>query len=167
MNDFIDEVIASGGTCRKDHMLQLFETEYEIERWKDYKSNWKTRRFKEIATGMGYQINPGRANERYQQLINGEMIDFFELVKPVQPAPTDPRQSSNSAPEQEAPKTARDYLRELVVGRKVTIRLITTDRYRRTVAELFVDGSNVQQQLVASGHASIYWRYADQCPWIL
>ncbi|WP_083772468.1 thermonuclease family protein [Synechococcus sp. BL107] len=61
---------------------------------------------------------------------------------------------------------ARDYLRELVVGRKITIRRITTDRYGRTVAELFVDGSNVQQQLVASGHASIYWRYADQCPWI-
>ena len=63
-------------------------------------------------------------------------------------------------------KEARDYLRELVVGRKVTIRRITTDRYGRTVAELFVDRSNVQQQLVASGHASIYWRYADQCPWI-
>ena len=63
-------------------------------------------------------------------------------------------------------KEAREYLRELVVGRKVTIRRITTDRYRRTVAELFIDGSNVQQQLVASGHASIYWRYADQCPWI-
>ena len=55
---------------------------------------------------MGYQINPGRANERYQQLINGEMVDFFELVKPVQPVPIDPRQSSNSAPEQEAPKEA-------------------------------------------------------------
>ena len=63
-------------------------------------------------------------------------------------------------------ETARDYLRELVVGRKVTIRRITTDRYGRTVAELFVDGSNVQQQLVASGYASIFWRYADQCPWI-
>ena len=61
---------------------------------------------------------------------------------------------------------ARDYLRELAVGRKVTIRRITTDRYGRTVAELFVNGSNVQQQLVASGHASIYWRYAAQCPWI-
>ena len=48
---------------------------------------------------------------------------------------------------------ARDYLRELVLGRKVTIRRITTDRYGRTVAELFIDGSNVQQQLVASGHA--------------
>ena len=63
-------------------------------------------------------------------------------------------------------KEARENLRELVVGRKVTIRRITTDRYGRTVAELFVDGSNVQQQLVASGHASIYWRYAYQCPWI-
>ncbi len=63
-------------------------------------------------------------------------------------------------------KEARDYLRELVVGRKVNIRRITNDRYGRTVAELFVNGSNIQQQLVASGHASIYWRYADQCPWI-
>lgn len=63
-------------------------------------------------------------------------------------------------------KEARDYLRELVVGRKVTIRRITTDRYGRTVAELFVDGSNVQQELVASGNASIYWRYADKCLWI-
>ena len=63
-------------------------------------------------------------------------------------------------------KEARDYLRELVVGSKVTMRRITNDRYGRTVAELFVDGSNVQQQLVASEHASIYWRYAYQCPWI-
>ena len=63
-------------------------------------------------------------------------------------------------------KAAREHLRELMFGNKVTIRRITTDRYGRTVAELFVDGSNVQQQLVASGHASIYWRYADQCPWI-
>ena len=63
-------------------------------------------------------------------------------------------------------KEARDHLVELVVGRKVTIRRITTDRYGRTVGELFVNGSNVQQQLVASGHASIYWRYAAQCPGI-
>ena len=51
---------------------------------------------------------------------------------------------------------ARDYLRSLVVGREVGIRRITTDRYDRTVAELFVDVTNVQQQLVASGHAEIY-----------
>ena len=60
---------------------------------------------------------------------------------------------------------ALDYLRSLVVGREVSIRRITTDRYDRTVAELFVDGTNVQQQLVANGHAEIYWKYANQCGW--
>ena len=60
---------------------------------------------------------------------------------------------------------ARDHLRSLVVGRTVGIRRITTDRYGRTVAELSVNGSNIQQQLVASGHAEIYWKYAKQCPW--
>ena len=62
-------------------------------------------------------------------------------------------------------KAARDYLRNLVVGHNVGIRRITTDRYGRTVAELFVVGLNVQQQLVAAGHADIYWQYAYQCPW--
>ena len=63
-------------------------------------------------------------------------------------------------------KAARDYLRNLVVGRNVGIRRITTDRYGRTVAELFVDGSNVQQQLIAALHDEIYWMYAHQCPWV-
>ena len=62
-------------------------------------------------------------------------------------------------------KAARDHLRALVVGQSVGIRHITTDRYGRTVAELFDDGSNVQQQLVASGHADVYWKYAHQCGW--
>ena len=62
-------------------------------------------------------------------------------------------------------KAAREYLRSVVVGQNVGIRRITTDRYGRTVAELLVDGSNVQQQLVASGHAEIYWKYANQCTW--
>lgn len=60
---------------------------------------------------------------------------------------------------------ARDYLRELVVGKSVGVRRVATDRYGRTVAELFVDGSNVQQRLVASSHADIFWKYAHQCPW--
>lgn len=62
-------------------------------------------------------------------------------------------------------KSARDYLRAMIVGQEVRIRRITTDRYGRTVAELFINGSNVQQRLVADGYAEIYWRYAKQCPW--
>ena len=65
----------------------------------------------------------------------------------------------------ETAKAARDYLRRLVVGREVGIRRITKDRYGRTVAELFVNGSNVQQQLLAFSHADIYWKYALQRGW--
>ncbi len=64
-------------------------------------------------------------------------------------------------------KAARDHLRELVVGRSVHLRRITTDRYGRTVGELFVDGTNVQHAMVASAHAEIFWKYASQCPWTL
>ena len=78
-------------------------------------------------------------------------IDTPELVgKRAEPAPA---------------KAARDHLRNLVVGKKVGIRRITEDRYGRTVAELFVGERNVQQEMVAIGHAEILWRYAHQCPW--
>ena len=62
-------------------------------------------------------------------------------------------------------KAARNHLRNLVVGKKVGIRRITKDRYGRTVVELFLGTTNVQQEMVVSGHAEIYWRYQDQCPW--
>ena len=62
-------------------------------------------------------------------------------------------------------KAARDFLRNLVVGKKVRIRRITEDRYGRTVAELFIGERNVQREMVAAGHAEVYQRYAHQCPW--
>ena len=65
----------------------------------------------------------------------------------------------------ERARAARDHLRGMVEGRSVGLRRITVDRYGRTVGELFVDGINVQQAIVASRHAEIYWKYASQCPW--
>ena len=64
-------------------------------------------------------------------------------------------------------KAARNHLRHLVVGRSVAIKRITTDRYGRSVAELYVDGTNVQQRLVSAGHAVVLQRYAHRCPWAL
>ena len=62
-------------------------------------------------------------------------------------------------------RAARDHLRNLVVGKKVGIRRITKDRYGRTVVELFLGTTNVQQEMVVSGHVEIYSRYQDKCPW--
>ena len=65
-----------------------------------------------------------------------------------------------------APAMAAKYhLNGMLIGKKVGIRRITTDRYGRTVAELFIDGTKGQQAMVASGHAEIFWKYASQCPW--
>ncbi|WP_255475748.1 thermonuclease family protein [Synechococcus sp. BIOS-E4-1] len=61
-------------------------------------------------------------------------------------------------------KAARSQLRRLVVGRQASLRQITRDHYGRTVGELFLNGSNVQQQMVASGHTSIYWIYPTNPP---
>ncbi|MDP7994343.1 MAG: thermonuclease family protein [Synechococcus sp. SP2 MAG] len=60
-----------------------------------------------------------------------------------------------------------NHLRALVSGRMVGIRRISTDRYGRTVAELFVDNKNVGQLQVMSGHAVISRKYAWQCAWSL
>lgn len=62
-------------------------------------------------------------------------------------------------------KAARDYLRRFLQGKTITLERITTDRYGRTVGELFANGVNVQQQMVRSGHAEIYWKYAKPCTW--
>jgi len=51
----------------------------------------------------------------------------------------------------------------MVVGRSVGLRRITIDRYGRIVAELFVDETNMELAMIASGYAGIDWRYADQC----
>ena len=60
---------------------------------------------------------------------------------------------------------SRKYLDGLVAGKTVSIRQITTDRYDRTIAELFVEGINTGQQLVENKHAEVYWKYARQCSW--
>jgi len=62
-------------------------------------------------------------------------------------------------------KKARDYLNNLISGKELVIRRITEDRYGRTVAELTLEGINIQQQLVENGYAVIFQEYSNPCPW--
>ena len=62
-------------------------------------------------------------------------------------------------------RAATSAIRQMAEGREVGIRRITRDRYGRTIGELYVDGTNVGQELANQGHAWIYGRYAYQCPW--
>ena len=60
---------------------------------------------------------------------------------------------------------ARDFLNQLVANKKVSIKRITKDRYGRTVAEIYKDGTNIQELIVKKGYGKIYKRYSYQCAW--
>ena len=45
----------------------------------------------------------------------------------------------------------------------MTLRSKATDRYERTVAEVILNGSNINQSLVKSGNAFVYWQYIKGC----
>jgi len=56
------------------------------------------------------------------------------------------------------------FLKELTpVGSEVTLRVQTTDRYGRTVAELLNRRGDVNQLMVEAGQAFAYRRYLRQC----
>lgn len=60
---------------------------------------------------------------------------------------------------------ARQQLLTLApIGSQVTLRTQGTDRYGRTIAELFTaDGGNVNLAMVASGHAFAYKAFLRRC----
>ena len=60
---------------------------------------------------------------------------------------------------------ARDYLNSKVKGKSVILKPITTDRYNRTVGELYTENINIQELLYKKGLAKIYKKYAYQCLW--
>ena len=64
-----------------------------------------------------------------------------------------------------AAKEARDFLNAFVANKEVNIRRISTDRYGRTVAELFYRNKNIQKLLVDRGYGQIYKKYSNQCKW--
>lgn len=51
----------------------------------------------------------------------------------------------------------------LLIGTEVTVRSKATDRYGRTVGEVLKGGTNINQSLVGSGNAFVYWQYISGC----
>lgn len=61
-------------------------------------------------------------------------------------------------------KQATEALQRLLpVGTSVTLKQQGTDRYGRTVAELYRANTNVGLALVGQGKAFVYWQYAAGC----
>ena len=59
---------------------------------------------------------------------------------------------------------ARKALQVLLpVGSQVTLNSKATDRYGRSVAEVLKGSTNINQTLVRSGNAFVYWQYISGC----
>lgn len=65
------------------------------------------------------------------------------------------------APEKKQPfgTQARQTLANMIFGKQVTLKTKTTDRYGRTVAEVFVGHTNVNKAMVEQGMAWAYREY--------
>lgn len=59
---------------------------------------------------------------------------------------------------------SRQALQKLLpIGTEVTVRTKATDRYGRTVGEVLKGSTNINQTLVGSGNAFVYWQYISGC----
>ena len=60
---------------------------------------------------------------------------------------------------------AKTRLSELIFGKQVQIEFKSYDRWRRTVANVFCDGKNVNELLLAEGLAWHFTKYDDNPKW--
>jgi endonuclease YncB( thermonuclease family) len=67
------------------------------------------------------------------------------------------------APERDQPRGAasKAALSKLIYGKDVNVEPIEQDRYDRLVARLWLDGLDVNAEMLKSGQAWVYRRYAD------
>lgn len=89
-------------------------------------------------------------------VLDGDTIDVLIDLRPVRI-----RLAEIDAPEKKQPwgTRSRQVLSALVFGQQVTVREEGTDRYRRTIGTVFVDGRNVNRAMVGAGMAWAYRLY--------
>jgi endonuclease YncB( thermonuclease family) len=72
------------------------------------------------------------------------------------------------APELKQPlgQESRNYLRSMIneAGGKVKVQIVDTDRYGRSVAELWTKSGLLQSRMAAVGMAFAYDQYSKDCP---
>ena len=69
----------------------------------------------------------------------------------------------------DAPEKTQDYgsesrqaLEKLVTGKNLSVEVKNKDRYGRTVAIIYADGKNVNEEMVKTGNAWWYQEYAKK-----
>lgn len=95
---------------------------------------------------------------RVVAVLDGDTVDVL-----VDGARRRVRLAGIDTPERGQPwaRRAKQALAERVFGKQVRVNAVTTDRYGRTVGELYADGVCVGCELVREGHAWVYREFSD------
>lgn len=59
-------------------------------------------------------------------------------------------------------KISRDYLKNIINGNNVNIKVYSTDRYGRKVGEVFINDYNLNKIMVSEGMAFVYDKYNNK-----
>jgi micrococcal nuclease len=90
------------------------------------------------------------------KVVDGDTLDIFYQGKPLRV-----RLSEIDTPERAQPwyQRAREALAGKVAGEVVSVEEVDWDRYERLVGKVWLDGRDVNREMVAEGHAWVYQKY--------
>ena len=130
-----------------------------------FKFNWKkTILVSFLLVGLSSETNAELPTTLIKSCYDGDTCTTVDGEK-IRLACIDTPELKGKKAEPIAAIEARDFMNNLVSNEKVSIKRITTDKYGRTVAELFKNNINLQELVVKKGYGKIYKRYAFQCSW--
>jgi len=108
------------------------------------------------------------ANLPEYEVIPGSIHDGDTLRVRSSKGEVEVRFACVDAPELKQPlgEESRNYLRSMIdeANGKVKVKIIETDRYGRSVAELWTKSGLLQSRMAAAGMAFAYDRYSKDCP---
>ena len=110
------------------------------------------------------------ANPVSSEVLTGTVVNVIDgdtTTINIQGKRTKIRLACIDAMESNAPmgKESTNLLKKLIpIGTKVRLNIVDTDRYKRLIAEIFVEDNLVNALMVKEGKALIYKKYLKNCP---
>jgi endonuclease YncB( thermonuclease family) len=119
-----------------------------------------------VACAPAEDVHPGSATAPKDGFIYGRVTKVKDgdslVMKTPDNVPVQIRLAEIDTPEKGEPyaDTARQALSRLVRDRDIAVRLFDVDKYDRIVGRVFVNGTDVNAELVRMGLAAVYCRFS-------
>jgi len=149
--------------------------EHSVRRWSDGRARSPSQRLLAVAalatlsgTASGQAAkplapSPPRTPASWKGTVvgvaDGDTITVLRNKEPIKV-----RLHGVDCPEKKQPfgQKAKQFTSDLVFGKNVTVRVVTIDKYRRTVAEVFIGNRSLNAELLRSGMGWWFRKYSPK-----